>query len=266
MYVTLSCRKMMASQFIQLHVRRVVHPKGLTRRWMTHTRAQGDIVLDTPTLNILRRPVGPFAMNEYIIQCKRTKKAAIVDSGEDPSVFFARYAVDNSLDVTHLLQTHGHIDHVTGLVATKNKYPDALIHLHMKELVVYNKVSIMALMLGMDCETPLPPVDVFVEDMEQFHVGDINFNVLLTPGHTPGHCIYYHNSTDMPFAFVGDLIFEGSVGRTDLPGANQDQMVVSIRKLVKSLPEKTVLFPGHMNSTTMGQEIQCNPYVKMWNK
>lgn len=220
------------------------------------------VVADNKDFKIISRAVGPFAMNQYLLMCKATKTAAIVDSGEDPDVFFDEYAQKESFNIAHLLQTHGHIDHVCGLVATKKKYPNAPIYLHKKELTVYNKVNIMALMMGIHCDTPLPSVDIFVEDGQELVIGSLRFNVFFTPGHTPGHVIYYYDSHDTPIAFVGDLVFAGSVGRTDLPGCNQDHMIESIKKIVKILPDKTLLLPGHMNTTTMGQEIRHNPYVR----
>ncbi|CAM9149752.1 unnamed protein product, partial [Ectocarpus fasciculatus] len=222
--------------------------------------------LDTKDLFVVRRPVGAFAMNQYLIACKNTREAAIVDSGEDPAVFFGDYAEKQALSTSHLIQTHGHIDHVTGLVATKNKYSNAPIYLHEKELSVYNNVEMMATMLGMHCDLPLPRVDKFVEDGQEIFVGDVKFEVILTPGHTPGHCVFYHGCAEAPFAFVGDLIFKGSVGRTDLPGCNQNHMIDSINRLAKLLPPETLLLPGHMDSTTMGMEIESNQFVRHWVK
>ena len=226
----------------------------------------GDVILDTKDLFIVRRPVGSFAMNQYLIACKKTREAAIVDSGEDPSVFWGDYTDKQELSVSHLIQTHGHIDHVTGLVATKRKYPNARIFLHEKELTVYNNVEMMATMLGIHCDLPLPPVDTFVQNRQEIAVGKVKFEVILTPGHTPGHCVYYHNCPETPFAFVGDLIFKGSVGRTDLPGCNQNHMIESIQRLVKLLPPKTILLPGHMECTSMGTEIESNLFVRHWTK
>ena len=222
------------------------------------------LLLDTDRISIFRRAVGPFAMNQYLIGCKSTKEAAFVDSGEDPDICFSACAAENGFQVKHLLQTHGHIDHVTGLSLSKKKYPKAPVYLCKKELTIYDNVHWMAKMFGMKCELPLPVVDVYVEDGSKVMVGDIVFETLLTPGHTPGHCIYYHSSHGCSFAFVGDLIFEGSVGRTDLPGCDQNLMVDSIRRVAGALPPNTILFPGHMGSTTMGKELASNPFIQMW--
>jgi hydroxyacylglutathione hydrolase len=245
------------------------------RRWLRPTRcfsggAQGkqggDVVLDTPGFSIFRKAVGPFAMNQYVLGCKSTNTAAFIDSGEAPEVTFADYALKSSFEVSHLLQTHGHIDHVVGLSASKKRYPDAPIYLNKKELAVYDNVHVMAKMYGLECDLPLPLVDIFVEEGQALSVGKIALEVILTPGHTPGHCIYFHDSPDTPFAFVGDLIFAGSVGRTDFPLSDQELMIESIRKIVELLPPETMLFPGHMGTTTMKKEIASNPYVKMWIK
>lgn len=192
--------------------------------------------------------------------CKVTHSAAIIDSGEDPSVFFAAYAKDQSFQVDHLLQTHAHIDHVLGLKATKEHYPEAPIHMHELDLPTYDLVEISSKTYGIPIDMPLPPIDIFLS--KSLTVGELHFDVLFTPGHAPGHSVFYckeHN-----FALVGDLIFQGSVGRTDLPNCSQKDMKESIRRLVSLLPDRCLLLPGHGPVTTMGVEKSGNPFVLDW--
>ena len=95
-------------------------------------------------------------------------------------------------------------------------------------------------------------------------VRELEFEAVHTPGHSPGHLVYFLNHPSRPFAFVGDLIFEGSIGRTDLPGCNGNDMQRSVNQIVNSFPDKTILLPGHMGTTTIGNEKAKNPFVREW--
>lgn len=192
--------------------------------------------------------------------CKKTKSAAIIDSGEVPSTFFAGCAQSQALQVEHLVQTHAHIDHVLGLKATKDYYPDAPIYMHKLDLPTYALVEQSSKNYGIPVDLPLPPIDIFLAS--SLLVGQLKFDVLFTPGHAPGHCVFY--CPQQSFAFVGDLIFQGSVGRTDLPNCSPKAMKQSIRHLVKTLPDQCLLFPGHGAITSMGAEKAHNPYVLDW--
>jgi hydroxyacylglutathione hydrolase len=194
------------------------------------------------------------------VGCKRTKSAAFVDSGEDPAAFFAQCAKDHSLQVDHLLQTHAHIDHVMGLKATKELYPDAPIQMHKLDLPTYDLVELSSRNYGIPVEFPLPPIDIFLSDSLQ--VGKLHFDVIFTPGHAPGHCVFY--CKEFNFAVVGDLIFQGSIGRTDLPNCSTKDMKKSIQNLVASLPDECLLLPGHGPVTSMAIEKAHNPYVQDW--
>lgn len=192
--------------------------------------------------------------------CKRTKFAALIDSGENPKDFFAGFAQSQSLQVEHLLQTHAHIDHVLGLKATKEQYPNAPIYMHELDLPTYDLVEQSSKNYGIPIDLPLPPVDIFFD--QSLCVGKLEFDILFTPGHAPGHCVFY--CKEHSFAFVGDLIFQGSIGRTDLPNCSPKDMQKSIRYLVKMLPDECLLLPGHGAVTSMGEEKGCNPYVLDW--
>lgn len=224
----------------------------------------GTVILDTEDILIVQRPVGAFQMNQYFIGCKSSKEAALIDCGEDPSEFFDECANKGQYKVSHLIQTHAHIDHVGGLKPTKEKYPDAPIYMHEADLPVYNSVLQTAAMYGLSLPLPLPKVDKFIVEGGNINVGDIKLDILFTPGHCPGHCVFLHKHTTVPFAFVGDLIFKCSVGRTDLPLCDHALMEKSIRRIVKDLPQKTLLLPGHMGVTTMEEEIAHNPFVIEW--
>jgi hydroxyacylglutathione hydrolase len=222
------------------------------------------IVVDNDDMVIVQRPVGPFQMNQYLLGCKRTREAALIDSGEDPKNFFASCAEKGGFVIKHLIQTHAHIDHVAGLCPTKRLYSDAPIYMHKSDLPVYNSTIQKAAMYGFNLETPLPRIDVFVSDNDSVVVGKIKLNVLFTPGHCPGHCVYFHDHPTDPVAFVGDLIFRGSVGRTDLPLCNPSDMQKSVVRVVNELAGNVTLLPGHMETTTVAEERASNPFVLSW--
>ena len=216
-------------------------------------------------LVILSRPVTNFQMNQSLIGCKNTGEAAIVDAG-GPIAPFMEAAERKGLQIWHLLQTHAHIDHVSGLKESKEKLPAALVYLHPLDLPVYDSVPQQSQMFGVECALPLPEVDVNLEDGQKIGIGDIELEVVLTPGHSPGHCVFVNKAHQ--FIIGGDLLFENSIGRTDLPLCNPTDMEDSIRKLY-SIPDMTddcLVLPGHMNVTTLGKERENNPYVKMWVK
>lgn len=231
---------------------------------LSHNGESGRLIVDSEDVFIVMRPVGMFQMNEYFIACKKTGVAALVDSGEPSSNYFSALAEENSYSIKHLIQTHAHIDHVTGLVKTKEEFPDAPVYLHRDELPVYEQIEQQVQMFGIPCDTPLPPVDVFVKEGTSINVGNIDLDIMLTPGHSPGSVVFFHDHEEYPFAFVGDLIFEGSVGRTDLPGSNPADMQKSVGKVCGWLPSNALLLPGHMGVTTMDREMKTNMFVKEW--
>lgn len=201
------------------------------------------------------RPVGPFAMNQYLIACTTTREAAIVDSGGDPDLFLT-FCEERDLTVRHLLQTHAHVDHVGGLAATKEA-TGAPVYLHPADAPVYASAQQHGLMFGMRIPD-LPPVDVDLVEGATYSVGEIAFTAWHTPGHCPGHVCFVSETHGVVFG--GDLLFEGSVGRTDLPGAEPDKMGPSLSRLF-TLGDETVVYPGHMRPTTIGAERRSNPFL-----
>mmetsp|Transcript_21606 Transcript_21606/g.31436 ORF Transcript_21606/g.31436 Transcript_21606/m.31436 type:complete len:256 (+) Transcript_21606:37-804(+) len=237
-----------------------VHHRSVSSKVMS----TGEVVLDNSAVHIVRKAVGPFAMNEYLLVCKKTKQAALIDSGESPENYFEGNSGSLPFNITHLLQTHAHVDHVAGLRSTKSKFSDARIYIHKDEMPVYDQVGKQARMFGVPCELPLPSVDELIDEGMTIQVGALKFEIIFTPGHSPGGCVFFHNDVTYPFAFVGDLIFRNSIGRTDLPGSDPKLMKSSICKIVNMLPPKTLLLPGHMDVTFMSKERASNPFVLEW--
>ncbi len=205
---------------------------------------------------IAGRPVGPFAMNQYIVGCTRSGEAALIDCGEEPSAFLD-FAGKRSLRVTTIYQTHAHIDHIMGLAATRARI-DAPIYLHREDLEIYNTAHLQGAMFGMKCDPP-PPPDHFIEDKQTLTLGDLSFRVLHTPGHAPGHVCFHEE--ERGFMFGGDLLFRMSIGRVDLPGSDPQRMTDSL-KAIMTLNDDVRVFPGHMTETTIGLERRTNDFLR----
>ena len=232
---------------------------------LSSSGASFNVVLENDSVVILTRPVTDFQMNQSLIGCKNTGEAAVVDCGGKPAPFMEA-AERKGLQIWHLLQTHAHIDHVSGLKETKEKLPAALVYLHPLDLPVYDSVPQQSQMFGVSCDLPLPKIEQYLEDGTSIHVGEIKLDVILTPGHSPGHCVFVNK--EHQFIVGGDLLFQNSIGRTDLPLCNPSDMEESIRKLysIPDVNDDCLVIPGHMGCTTLGTERQSNPFVKMWVK
>ena len=144
-----------------------------------------NVMYENDAVVVLSRPVTSFQMNQSLVGCKRTGEAAIVDAGGRPAPFIEA-AERKGLQIWHLLQTHAHIDHVSGLKATKEALPAALVYLHPLDLPVYESVPQQSQMFGVHCELPLPDIDKDLENGATLSVGEIDLEVVLTPGHSPG--------------------------------------------------------------------------------
>jgi hydroxyacylglutathione hydrolase len=213
-------------------------------------------VLDTADLFVVSEPVGPFAMNQYLVGCKRSGQGALIDAGGPPAAFLDE-ARRRGVQIVCILQTHAHIDHVLGLPETRTALPHVPIWLHSNEVPLYEGVVMQARMFGLRASA-LPAVTDWIEQGGRIPVGELRFDCLLTPGHSPGHICFHERSHGLLFG--GDLLFRGSIGRTDLPGADAVVMRQSLRQ-VMTLPDETRVFPGHMGDTTIAQERRSNPFI-----
>jgi hydroxyacylglutathione hydrolase len=163
----------------------------------------------------------------------------------------------DDLTIEAILLTHAHVDHVEGLPALKEA-TDAPIWLHAADTRLYEHAAHQAAMFGMRVGE-LPDIDAELKDGEQIEVAEIAFEVRHVPGHSPGHVILY--IAEAQAALVGDVIFQGSIGRTDLMGGNFEQLIRGIREKVFTLPPETVLHTGHGPSTTVEHEKATNPFL-----
>ena len=227
------------------------------------SNASFEVPLNTNDVVILSRPVTMFQMNQLLLGCKRSGEAALVDAGGVPAPWI-ECAERHNLQIWHVLQTHAHIDHISGLKETKEKLPNARIYLHPLDKPVYDSAEQQGQMFGVPFDGPLPPIDADLADGDKLLVGDIELTCHHLPGHSPGHVVF--SSVDHGFVIGGDLLFQGSVGRTDLPLCDPEAMAQSIKKLyqIEGLSDDTLVLTGHMGHTTLGTERRTNPFVQCW--
>ncbi len=210
----------------------------------------------------------PFQQNTRVVSCDQTKRAICIDPGE-PSPEVVKYIRDNDLDLQAIVITHGHLDHCGGTGALKAAFPDADVLLHEEEMYLYEKLPQQALMLGMGPEQlramgmeyePPPEPSRFVRHGEIFEIGDLKFEIRHCPGHTLGHIVLVNNEEKV--VFTGDCLFNGSIGRSDLPGGNHELLIASINEQVMSLDDDFRVCCGHGPDTTVGRERLNNPFLR----
>jgi hydroxyacylglutathione hydrolase len=210
-------------------------------------------------LHIKSFTFNPFQENTYLLYDDQGI-AALVDPGCDTPTERAeleRFILSNGLKLEHLLNTHCHIDHVLGNAWAKKRFGIPL-WIHEKEVSVLRSVEVYAPNYGFKgYESSI--ADHFLVEGQEFQVGSEQLKVLFVPGHAPGHVVFYHEKSGQ--CIGGDTLFKGSIGRTDLPGGNHELLLTKIRTELFSLPEKTIVYPGHGPETTIGFEKVHNPFV-----
>ncbi len=199
--------------------------------------------------------VGPFAMNCYIVADADSKRGFVVDPGDEIDRILADIR-KHDLKIERILLTHGHIDHV----AYAQDLKDALqvpMSIHRDDLPLLEQVQGQAMMFGLP-PGPKPFADGRLQEGDEFFAGRHRFRVLHTPGHSPGHVILAGDKV----AFVGDTLFAGSIGRTDLPGGNYEVLMRSIREKILPLGDQLTIYPGHGPESTIGEERRSNPFLQ----
>jgi hydroxyacylglutathione hydrolase len=204
--------------------------------------------------------VGPFMKNGFVVGCERTREAVLIDPGDEVAGLLA-FAARNTLTIRHILLTHAHVDHVTGVAAAKRTL-GVPIYLHQDDLFLYERAVEMGQMFGLRVE-PQPPIDAFYEPGQVIAFGEYEARPYHTPGHCPGGvCLRIGKGGEAgKQLFVGDTLFAGSIGRTDLPGGDHDTLIESIRTVLFAFGDDAEVHPGHGRSTTIGQERRTNPFV-----
>ncbi|MBI1793676.1 MAG: MBL fold metallo-hydrolase [Chloroflexi bacterium] len=208
-------------------------------------------------LEIVTFTLGPVQTNAYLVADSETGVAAVIDPSWDGHIILAE-AQKRNWRIAHLWYTHAHFDHIGGAGAIADALnPLPLVALHPNDHVLWRAAG-GGPAFGFNIDPgPEPTIDFYQGQI--MRLGNIEFEVRFTPGHTAGHCIFYVPSSDV--CFCGDLIFAGSVGRTDLTGGDWSALENSIRTQVFTLPDQTRLLSGHGPETTVGQEKKSNPFV-----
>ena len=208
-------------------------------------------------MKIFQLPLGPLQTNCYLLGCEETKKAAVIDPSWDGQLI-AQKAEDKGWEITHILLTHAHFDHVGGLAELK-EVTKAPSYIHPDAIPMLENAVLAAQMWQIQMPEP-PPADYSIADNQEIEVGNLSLRVLFTPGHAPGHVSFY--LADYHVIFDGDVLFQQSIGRTDLPGGDYDLLLQSIQRRLLVLPDETTVLSGHGPATTIGQEKIQNPFLQ----
>jgi len=207
--------------------------------------------------------VGPLGVNCYILGDEHTRQAVVIDPGGNPREIL-KTIEKRALKVIAIVNTHAHFDHVLALTEVRAA-TGAPFLLHAGEAQILASAQMSGAMFGMAMRQPAPP-DRLLNDGDTIPVGALTLKVLHTPGHTPGGiCLLFDNRV-----IVGDTLFQSGIGRTDFPGGDYATLMTSIRDKLLTLPDETIVYPGHGAATTIGEERQLNPFLRpfatgQWN-
>jgi glyoxylase-like metal-dependent hydrolase (beta-lactamase superfamily II) len=203
-------------------------------------------------------PVTAFQQNCSIVHCQKTNKAAVVDPGGDLALLL-EYIEKEGVEVDKILLTHAHIDHAGATHELARQLGVPVIGPHHEDLFLIESLPAQGLMFGLGTAKAFTP-DRWLVQGDFVEVGEERFEVRHCPGHTPGHVIFY--SAARGFAIVGDVLFDGSIGRTDLPRGDSATLLASIRDQLLTLPDDTTFLPGHGPTSTIGEQRRRNPYLR----
>ncbi len=205
-------------------------------------------------LEVVALPNGQFAQNCYLLADRATRRAILVDPGEEPALFLAELDT-RGWSLQSIWITHGHVDHIMGVAAVKAA-TGVPIFLHPADRALYDALPRQGEWMGLDLQAPPPPDEELV-DGQVLHLGAHEVLVRHTPGHSPGSVSFVGTG----LVLGGDVLFSGSVGRTDLPGGDFQTLMHSIHSVFLALPDSTVVYSGHGPETTIGVERMTNPFL-----
>lgn len=197
--------------------------------------------------------VGAFQENAYLVIDEETRRAALIDPGAEGERLLAAVR-EAGAELEAIWLTHAHVDHVGGIAAVK-RARDVPIFMHPDGTPLYESAVQHGELFGIPMEAP-PPSDATLAEGQTLRLGSLAFQVMETPGHAPGHVVIYGHGV----AFVGDCLFAGSIGRTDLPMSDGAELARSLSRIC-TLPDATVVYPGHGPATTIGRERVSNPFL-----
>lgn len=201
-------------------------------------------------------PLGPFIANTYIVGDPATNQCVLIDATWDAPAILRQIRA-RGYTPTAIWLTHPHVDHLEAVPGLVEAYPDLPVGLHREGLMLYNMQG-GARMFGFNLP-PGPPPTLWFDEMTTISVGEHAFQIFSVPGHCPGHVAFYHAPSQQLFG--GDVLFQGSIGRTDLPGGSFDVLMQSIHTHFLTLPDDTIVHSGHGPATTIGHERRTNPFL-----
>jgi glyoxylase-like metal-dependent hydrolase (beta-lactamase superfamily II) len=204
----------------------------------------------------------PVQENTYLVYDTGTKETIIFDPGcFTPAEEKELVATIERLELkpVKLINTHCHFDHIFGNAFVKQRY-DLKLGIHPLEEQILTSAPMVVQLYGMPSMTPSPPPDYFINEGDTVTLGDTDFEVLFCPGHSPGSICFYNREEG--YVIAGDVLFQRSIGRTDLPLGDHDTLIGSILTKLMPLPDETVVYPGHGPSTTIGEERRENPFIR----
>ena len=203
-------------------------------------------------------PVTAFQQNCSVLWCENTKKAAVVDPGGEIERIEAAIA-EQDVEVEKIMLTHGHIDHAGGAADLSEKLGVPIEGPHREDSFLIEQLHEQGAQFGVEGGKPFTPTRWLAQG-DTVTVGDLTFEVRFCPGHTPGHIIFFEPVSRI--AFVGDVIFQGSIGRTDFPRGDHATLLNSIREQLWPLGHDVTFVPGHGPTSTLGHERETNPFVR----
>lgn len=203
-----------------------------------------------------------FGINTYVVYDPITKGCAIIDPGmisEEEEKALTGFIDRNELNVTHIIDTHLHVDHAVGVGFAKKKF-NVPLFAHKSDEILGKRVKQQAQMFGISEQVEDISINSYLEDGDVIRIGDGELKVLHVPGHSPGSVALYDEKDG--FVITGDALFNGSIGRTDLPGGDFATLITSIKDKLLTLPDDTVVYPGHGPATTIGAEKRYNQFLR----
>lgn len=212
-------------------------------------------------MKVARFTFSLFGINTYVVYDPDTLECAVIDPGMSSKREYDaldHFIERKNLRVTHLINTHLHVDHAIGDAYVQKKYGLPL-EAHPADSPLGARAAEQALMFGITERAEAVTISSPLQDGEVIKVGNGELQVIHVPGHSPGHIALYDKADG--FIVGGDILFQGSIGRTDLPGGNHNLLIEGIRKRLMTLPDDTIVYPGHGNETTIGLERAHNPFL-----
>lgn len=213
-------------------------------------------------MKVARFEFSLFGINSYVVYDPKSKECAVIDPGmmnKEEEDALEGFISRNDLKVTNIINTHLHIDHVVGDSFVKEKYGVG-ISAHPSDAALGRRLQDQAAMFGLSNKVEDVEITFPLSEGDEISIGDGKLEVMHVPGHSPGSIVLYDRKDG--FVIAGDVLFNGSVGRADLPGGNMVQLIEGIKNKLLILPDETVVYPGHGPATTIGRERRANPFLR----